>query len=164
MSSTNRDLAENKQRNNWSRTKVLLVMDRQRRGPLLDVLQTCSIDLLVAHDRNEARRMLKNGPHVHILITETTLRYEDWVGVCEMLALLPEHVQIISCCPQGAQSRQWIAALELGAYDVLVEPYVQEEVQRVLEGAAARSYMRSLTARQRTMHTLWLPEGQNAYL
>jgi DNA-binding response OmpR family regulator len=135
-------------------------MDRQRRGTLLDVLQACGVDLLVAHDQDEARRILKNRPPVHVLLTETTLRYEDWVETCEILGLLPEHVQIVSCCHRGAHSRQWIAALELGAYDVLVEPYVPEEVQRILEGAAARSYMRSLNARQRATHTLWLSEGQ----
>jgi PleD family two-component response regulator len=161
MSTMNFELTENRKRDNTRpRTKVLLVMDRQRRGPLLDALESCNVDLLVAHDQNEARRILKNRPPVHVLLTETTLRYEDWVETCETLGLLTEHVQIVSCCHRGALCRQWIAALELGAYDVLVEPYVPEEIQRVLEGAAARSYMRSLAARQRATHTLWLSEEE----
>jgi PleD family two-component response regulator len=161
MSTTNFEPAENRKRDNMRpRTKVLLVMDRQRRGPLLDALESCNVDLLVAHDQEEARRILKNRPLVHILLTETTLRYEDWVKTCEILSLLPEHAQIVSCCHRGAHSRQWIAALELGAYDVLVEPYVPEEIQRVLGGAAARSYMRSLATRRRATHTLWLSEKE----
>ena len=156
----NCELTENRKPDNTSsRPKVLLVMDRQRRGPLLNVLHSCSINLLVANDQLEARRLLKNRPPVQVLITETTLRLEDWVETCEILNLLPEHAQIVSCCHRSLYSRHWIAALELGAYDVLIEPYEQEEVQRVLEGAAARSDMRSVAARQRAMHTLWLSEA-----
>ena len=141
---------------------MLLVLDQQRRGPLLDVLRACSVELLVALGPLEAQSILKNRPAVQVLITETTLRLEDWIETCKILKLLPEHVQIVTCCRLGAQSRHWIAALELGAYDVLVEPYEQESVQRVLDSAAARSYMSSLAARRRTMHNLWLSEDGTA--
>ena len=165
MSTMNCELTETRKRDDSpSRPKVLLVTDRQRRAPLHDLLRECSIDLLVVHDQIEARRILKNRPPVQVLVTETSLRLEDWVGTFEILNLLPEHAQIVSYCQQGAESRQWIAALELGAYDILVEPYEREEVQRVLEGAAARSYARSLAARRRAMHTLWLSEDSNAAL
>jgi CheY-like chemotaxis protein len=154
---------ENRKRKDMrTKARVLLVMERQRRGPLLDVLESCHIDLLVAHDRTEALEMLENQPQVHILITDTTLRYEDWIETCEILARLPAHVQIVVCCHRGEHSRQWIAALELGAYDVLVEPYEFEDVQRILEGAAARSHVRWLASRQRAPHTLWLSGTESA--
>jgi len=35
----------------------------------------------------------------------------------------------------------WLDVLEEGGYDVLVEPFEHEEVRRIVEAAAARSYM-----------------------
>jgi len=46
----------------------------------------------------------------------------------------------------------WIDALEQGAYDVLVEPYQREEIWRIVEAAAARSYMRSLPRARATSY------------
>jgi FixJ family two-component response regulator len=37
----------------------------------------------------------------------------------------------------------WLDVLDQGGYDVLVEPYQREEVQRIVEAAATSSYMRS---------------------
>ena len=40
----------------------MLVMARERRLPLLDVLESCSIDVLPVCDCKEARRMLEAQP------------------------------------------------------------------------------------------------------
>jgi DNA-binding NtrC family response regulator len=148
--------AENKKCNGMRpNVKVMLLMNRERRGPLLEALGSCPIDLLLASDWQEARRIVANRPQVDVLLTDTTMRDEDWLGTYEIIAKLSVHVQVVICCRWG-DHRQWIAALELGAYDVLTEPYEPHEIQRTLEGAAARSRTRWLAARQPSPHTLWL--------
>ena len=155
------ELTENPlRRDTPSRVKALLVMERQRREPLLEVLECCRADLLLAHDIAEAKRILQNRPPVQVLLTALAPPSKDWAETKEILALLPEHVQIVVCCARGDVSKQWIAALDFGAYDALIEPYDRDEVQQVLEGAANRSHMRYLASRHRPLHPLWMPEEE----
>ena len=97
------------------------------------------------------------------------MRFEKFAAAVTALAGValavgtPAHAQTIICCQRGCPSRQWIAALGLRAYDVLVEPYNSEEVQRVLERTAARIHKRSLRRDQRAHHTLWLSPGESAF-
>jgi DNA-binding NtrC family response regulator len=137
------------------KVRVMLVMSPERRGPLLESLDSCAIDLVLAADWKEARRIVASRPQVDVLLTNTTMRDEDWIGTYEVIARLPVHLQVVMCCGWG-DHRQWLAALELGAYDVLTEPYEPHEIQRTLDRAAARSRMRWLAAPQPSPHTLWL--------
>ena len=134
---------------------MLLIMQRERRRPLLDVLEASGIDLLLAHDLTQARSILENRQDMHVLLTDTALRDEDWIEMYEVVARLPPHVQTIVCCHR-TDHRQWVAAAELGAYDVLVEPYELDEVRRTLEAAASCSQVRSLSSGPRSPHTLWI--------
>ncbi len=116
---------------------VLLVMG-EHCAPLVKALESCHIDLLVAHDCTEARGLVENQPSVQVLLTDRTLRDRDWAGTMELLAQIPGHVQLIICCGLN-DHRRMIDALELGAYDVLFQPYEPREIQRMVEAAAAKS-------------------------
>ena len=126
---------------------AMLVMARERRLPLIEALESCGIDGLPVCDCSEARRTLETKPKVRVVLTDTVLPDGDWRRVLEIVA---------HSCPNsevGVSSRfgdykLWIDLLEQGAYDVLVEPYEWEEVRRIVEAAAARSYMRSLPLAQ----------------
>jgi len=63
--------------------------------------------------------------------------------VLEIVAADRPNVEVVVCSRLG-DHRLWIDALEQGAYDLVAEPYQREEIQRIVEAAAARSYMRSL--------------------
>jgi DNA-binding NtrC family response regulator len=94
-------------------------------------------------DCNEGRRMLEIQPQVQVVLTDAALPDGDWRGVLQIVAQAGTNVQVVVCSRLG-DHKLWIDVLEQGAYDVLVEPYQHEEIRRIVEGAAARSYMRSL--------------------
>jgi DNA-binding NtrC family response regulator len=120
--------------------KVMLVMAQERRLPLLDVLESCGIEVVPACNCNEARRMLETQS-VQTVVTDRALPDGDWRAVLEIVAQDRANVQVVVCSRLGDHTLL-IDVLEQGAYDVLVEPYQREEVRRVLEAAAARSDVR----------------------
>jgi DNA-binding response OmpR family regulator len=119
--------------------KAMLVMARERRIPLLDLLESCGIEVVSACDCNEARRMLETQPPVQTVLTDRALPDGDWREVLEIVAQGRAYVQVVVCSRLGDHTLL-IDVLEQGGYDVLVEPYRREEIRRVLEAAAARSY------------------------
>ena len=121
---------------------VMLVMSRERRLLLLETLEVSGIDVLPACDCNEARRTLETQLQVQVVLTDRVLPDGDWRAVLEIVAQDRANVQVVVCSRLGDHTLL-IDVLEQGAYDVLVEPYQREEVRRVLEAAAARSYIRS---------------------
>ena len=123
--------------------KAMLVMARESRLPLLEVLESCGIDVLPVCDCREARRALETQPQVQVVLTGAALRDGDWRGVLEIAAQGPAKIEVI-VCPERSDIKRWTGAMKEGAYDLLVEPYQPDEILRMVEAAANRSYMRSL--------------------
>ena len=121
---------------------AMLVMAPERSLPLLAALESCGIEVLQVCDCNEARRMLETHPLVQVVVTDTPLPDGDWRRVLEIVAQGRRKIEVVVCLRLG-DPKVWLDVLEQGGYDVLVQPYQHEEVQRIVEGAAARSYMRS---------------------
>jgi len=120
--------------------KAMLVMDRERRLLLLDALESCGIEVLPVCDCNEAQRMLETQPAVQVVVTDARLHDGDWRRVLEIVARARRQIEVIVCSRLG-DPKMWLDVLEEGGYDVLVEPFEHEEVRRIVEAAAARSYM-----------------------
>ena len=120
--------------------KAMLVMDRERRLPLLDALESCGIEVVPVCDCNEARRMLETQLLVQAVVTDTALPDGDWRRVVRECP----NIEVVVCSRLG-DPNLWLDVLEHGGYDVLVQPYQREEIKRIVEGAAARSYFRSPT-------------------
>jgi DNA-binding NtrC family response regulator len=143
-----------------AKIRTLLIMDAGHSRPLLEVLNSCGIDVLLAQDCNGARKILEIEPSVQVLLTDRTFRDQDWVGLFGVMDQMPAHTQVILCC-RGSDHRQMIAALELGAYDVLFEPYERDEILRIVGGAAAKSdRCAQRSAERKNFHTMWLPAGE----
>jgi DNA-binding NtrC family response regulator len=122
--------------------KAMLVMAQERRSTLVNALESCGFDVLPVCDCNEARRMLEAQPAVQVVVTDARLHDGDWRRVLEIVARGRRKIEVIVCSRVG-DPKLWLDVLEEGGYDVLVEPFEHEEVQRIVEAAAARSYMRS---------------------
>src|SRR5437879_2621330 len=122
--------------------KAMLVMAQERRLPLLDALESCGIEVLAVCDCKEARRMLEAQPPVQVVVTDAALLDGDWRRVLEIVVQGRRKIEVVVCSRLG-DHKLWLDVLEQGGYDVLVEPYRREEVRRILEVAAARSYMGS---------------------
>jgi two-component system, NtrC family, response regulator PilR len=130
-------------------TKItaMLIMARERRQPLLEALESCGIDVLPVCDCNEGRRILETQPKVQVVLTDTVLPDGDWQRVLEIVAHSCPNIEVVVSSRFG-DHKLCIDVLEQGAYDVLVEPYECEEVRRIVEAAADKSYMRSLPLAQ----------------
>jgi len=122
--------------------KAMLVMAQERRLPLLDALESCGIEVLAVCDCKEARRMLEAQPPVQVVVTDAALLDGDWRRVLEIVVQGRRKIEVVVCSRLG-DHKLWLDVLEQGGYDVLVDPYRHEEVQRTLEVAASRSYFRS---------------------
>ena len=116
-------------------------MARERRLPLLDSLRSCGIEVLPVCDCNEARRMLETQAQVQVVLTDAALPDGDWRRVLEIVEGR-QKIEVVVCSRLG-DPKLWLDVLEQGGYDVLVEPFEREEVGRIVEAAAARSYVRS---------------------
>lgn len=136
---------------------AMLIMGEEQSGPLVAALQADGVEVLTAGSCQEAKRLLEGEPALQVLLTDRTLRDQDWVGTLKVMTQIPEHVQLVICC-RRSDHRQAIAALELGAYDVLLEPYEPGEIVSIVRGAAARSdrYARR-SAQVEDYHSTWLP-------
>lgn len=119
----------------------MLVMARERRLPLLDVLESCGIEVVPASDCNEAGQVLETQS-VQVVLTETKLPDGDWRRVIEIVERGRRKIQVVVCL-RLRDPKLWLDVLDQGGYDVLVHPYEREEIKRIVEGAAARSYRRS---------------------
>jgi len=123
------------------RIKAMLVMARERHQPLLDALECCGIEVVPVCDCNEARRMLETHPAVQVVLTDARLHDGDWRRVLEIVEQSCRKVEVVVCSRLGGPEL-WLDVLEQGGYDVLVQPYQREEIERIVAGATA---MRSST-------------------
>ena len=125
-----------------AKIRAMLVMGSERRLPLLKVLESCGIKVLPVGDCNEARRILRNQPSVPVVITDSTLPDGDWRRILDIVAQGSANVEVVVSLRLGEHAI-WLDILEQGGYDVLVEPYQHEEIQRIVEAAAAKSHARA---------------------
>jgi DNA-binding NtrC family response regulator len=125
-----------------AKMRAMLVMDPERRLPLLRVLESCGIEVLAVSGCNEAQRIFKNQPSVPVVITDSALPDGDWRRVLDIVAQGCANVEVVVSLRLGDHAL-WLDVLEQGGYDVLVEPYHHEEIQRIVEAAAAKSDMRA---------------------
>jgi DNA-binding NtrC family response regulator len=111
------------------------------RLPLVEALESCDIDVLLVCNCNEGRQLLEIQPQVQVVLTDAALPDGDWREVLQIVAQAGVNIEVVVSSRLG-DYKLWIDVLEHGAYDVLVEPYESEEVRRIVEGAADKSYMR----------------------
>lgn len=126
---------------------ALVVMSRERRSPLLDKLEPLTLTVLTAEDCREARALLQTRPPLEIVIIDVSLMDGNWCDIFKFLVDYGISASVV-VASEFADERLWSEVLWRGAYDLLVEPYEREEVQRVLEGALrALEAQRSLQLR-----------------
>ncbi len=117
-------------------------MDAERRLPLIDRLESSGVEVLPVCDFEEARRILRTHPPVQIVLTDEALPDGSWWRVMHEVRENRVNAEIIVCTRVGDPGL-WLHVLAHGAYDLLVEPYDKREVRRIIEAAAAESWMRS---------------------
>ena len=104
--------------------------------------------LPLAVDRAEtlqhARAKLQQDDY-GVILTEAALPDGTWVDVLQLARECPSELEVIVTDPQ-ADGRFWAEALNLGAYDLLAQPFYEPEVRRILHNACCRSGCRTAAA------------------
>jgi DNA-binding NtrC family response regulator len=70
------------------------------------------------------------------VLTEATLPDGNWLDVLELKRDCPNQPQVIVTDPQ-ADAQFWSKALNLGAYDLLPQPFYAPEVRRIFSNVCA---------------------------
>ena len=98
-----------------------------------------ALPLAVEHvgSLQQARTLLR-GKSYDVILTEAELPDGKWLDVLPLARETPHAVEVIVTDPQ-ADARFWSEALNLGAYDLLAQPFYEPEVRRILYNACSRS-------------------------
>src|SRR2546422_7679143 len=105
--------------------------DARSLGQMLD---EASIPVVHAESVKDARRKL--GKEIFgVVLTEAKLDDGTWLDVLELTRSSGTHVVVTDA---WADARFWATAINLGAYDLLAQPFRRTEVQRVLASASLR--------------------------
>jgi DNA-binding NtrC family response regulator len=89
----------------------------------------------------QARTQLRDEDY-DVVLTEAALPDGNWLDVLHLMRRIPRELEVIVTDAQ-ADARFWSEALNLGAYDLLAQPFYEPEVQRILGNACCRPHYHS---------------------
>src|SRR5436190_6170366 len=72
-----------------------------------------------------------------VLLTEASLPDGNWLDALHLARECPQGLEVIVTDPH-ADARLWAEALNLGAYDLIAQPFYEPEVRRILYNACSR--------------------------
>jgi len=84
----------------------------------------------------QARAKLQQEDY-DVILTEAALPDGKWLDVLHLARECAQEVEVIVTDPQ-ADAHFWAEALNLGAYDLLAQPFYEPEVRRILYNACSR--------------------------
>jgi len=97
-----------------------------------------ALPLAVEHVRTlkQARARLLEK-HFDVVLSDSSLTDGTWLDVLDLTRDISSQPQLIVTDPH-ADTRFWAEALNLGAYDLLAQPFFESEVRRILHNACSR--------------------------
>lgn len=99
------------------------------------MLGSLPVALEHAETYQQARTLLQQYDY-DVLLTEAALPDASWLDVLQLAREYPG-LELVVTDPH-ADARFWAEALNLGAYDVVSQPYYPPEVRRILYNACSR--------------------------
>jgi two-component system, NtrC family, response regulator PilR len=124
------------------RSRILFVSghpDDARR--LSRMVETIPLWLDHAGDLRQARTKLQQNQY-DVVLTEAHIPDGTWLDMLELARGCSRAVEVIVTDPQ-ADAQFWAEALNLGAYDLLAQPFYEPEVRRILSCACSRPQYRT---------------------
>ena len=107
--------------------------DAKRLSEMLHALPL-KLDHVPSLDR--ARTRLQRQTY-NVILTEAALPDGGWQDVLDLARSHPRRTEVIVTDPQ-ADARFWAEALNVGAYDLLAQPFYEPEVRRILFNVCTR--------------------------
>jgi len=125
------------------RSRILFISGRPADARRLSrMLKPLPLVLHHAGSLQQARAKLQEEEY-DVILTEAALPDGKWLDVLHLARECPSEVEVIVTDPQ-ADARFWAEALNLGAYDLLAQPFYEPEVRRILYNACSRPSYQSL--------------------
>jgi DNA-binding NtrC family response regulator len=119
------------------RSKILFISGRWSDGRRLSrMLHELPVALDFAKSVQHARAQLQQETY-GVILTEAALPDGHWLDVLHLAREFSPEPEVIVTDPQ-ADARFWAEALNLGAYDMLAQPFYEPEVRRILYNACSR--------------------------
>ena len=104
------------------------------------------LPLHLEHVADFAHLRAKMQDHSYrVILTESTLADGTWLAVLELARVLKPSPEVI-VTQAFADVRFWSEALNLGAYDLIPQPFAASEVRRILSNACSRPLRREAAA------------------
>jgi DNA-binding NtrC family response regulator len=103
---------------------------------LSKILSGMPLPLLHVRGIEQARDTLTKQPF-DVILTEGALADGGWRDVLQLARQVSPDAEVIVTDP-GADGHFWAEALNLGAYDLVAQPFYPAEVQRILGNACSR--------------------------
>jgi len=122
---------------------ALVVMPLERRSCLIDHLT--GVEVRTAASCGEATDVLRLDQEVRVVLTDLALPDGSWFDILNLVGDLHPGAHVVVCA-RVADERLWTQVLEAGGFDVLVEPYQEREVHRILEAATVGHPPRHMAA------------------
>jgi two-component system response regulator PilR (NtrC family) len=117
---------------------VLFVSPRREDAKTLSrMLGSLSVPIDYVADLAHARAMIRDGNYP-VILTEANLRDGTWLDVLDLAHRVTPRSEVI-VTDATADARFWAEVLNMGAYDLIAQPFATGEVQRILSNACARA-------------------------
>ena len=119
------------------RSRILFISGRKQDARrLTQMLHEMDVALDHAESVQHARAQLRQGTY-QVVLTEAALPDGQWLEVLALAREAAPEPQVI-VTDSNADSHFWAEALNLGAFDLLVQPFDENEVRRILDNACSR--------------------------
>ena len=119
------------------RSRILFISGRPDDARRLSqMLHSLPVVMDHAGSLQQARAKLQLGNY-QVVLTEAALPDGKWLDALHLVRDCPSEVEVIVTDPH-ADARFWAEALNLGAYDLLAQPFYEPEVRRILYNACSR--------------------------
>jgi DNA-binding NtrC family response regulator len=126
------------------RSRILFISGRPDDARhLVEMLHALPLQIEHVESIEMAATYLRQG-HYDVILTEASLPDGGWMDVLHMVRECPREPEVIVTDAQ-ADARFWAEALNLGAYDLLAQPFYEPEVRRILYNACTRPPRQAIT-------------------
>jgi hypothetical protein len=115
--------------------RMLAVVPPDRRAEIARQLAPLKPDILFLERFSEAQRAIREDGVFQVALLPASLCDTDWWELWGVLALLNPRPAILVYARE-VTFLLWSGVLELGGYDVIVDPFSDEALQNVVLGAA----------------------------
>ncbi len=127
------------------KSRILFISGCQKDAKRLsEMLHALPLKLDHVPSLDRARTRLQRQTY-NVILTEAALPDGGWQDVLDMAREAPRRTEVIVTDPQ-ADARFWAEALNVGAYDLLAQPFYEPEVRRILFNVCTRSQVKTMAA------------------